>query len=117
MCAASSEAGHIITFGTLAEVYKCTDLTLKMWAAIFNAVPTSRMEFFNPVYKDLIYKKWVQKKMFELGISKDRLSFSIESGYPELCALLRWKQRTCLCAASSEAGHKIARDFLHTIFF
>jgi len=25
-----------------------------------------------------------------------------------LCALLRWKQRTCLCAASSEAGHKNA---------
>jgi len=62
-----------VTLGCLNNFCKVTDQTLHTWAAVMSAVPGSRLLLLAPPGSA---RQWVMKRLSEMGIAPDRLTFS-----------------------------------------
>jgi protein O-GlcNAc transferase len=68
------EKNGFITFGSVTNLHKITDTTMRLWAAVINACPASKFLLARDAFDgDLRLMNYWQKRFEEFGIDHDRL--------------------------------------------
>ncbi len=75
-----------LTFGSFNNVPKLTPHTIKLWSAILNELPQSRLLLKAPSFKDAMAVRTFRQRFEQEGVDADRIEFRGPTGLSDMMA-------------------------------
>jgi len=70
------------TFGALSQLYKISDINVRLWARVLREVPDARLVIGNGAFTDPMTKDRIWARFAKLGVEPSRIDLEVFVGYP-----------------------------------